>query len=143
MAGAGIHPFLNFNFIVEIDNIESAGFSEVSGIVAQTDIIEYRNGNSLGSSVKMPGRTHFGNVTLHRGITLSNDLWNWHKTVTDGEVQRRNVAIILLDAKHQAVRRWILFEAWPCKYQTAPLIAKGNEVAIETLEIVCERIELA
>ena len=40
-------PFAQFNFIVEIDGIASAGFTEVSGMNTESDIIEYREGNEL------------------------------------------------------------------------------------------------
>lgn len=135
-------PYMNFNFTVEIEGLEAAGFLEVSGIVAETEVVEYREGNMPGQALKLPGQTRFGNVTLKRGVSRSNVLWNWHKTVADGDADRRNVSIILLNTRREEVRRWNLYEAWPCKFETAPLHAKGNDVAIETLEIVCERIEL-
>lgn len=136
-------PYMNFNFTVEIEGIEAAGFLEVSGIVAETAVVEYREGNMPGQSLKLPGQTRFGNVTLKRGISRSTALWNWYKSVIDGDADRRNVSIILLNTRREEVRRWNLFEAWPCKFEAAPLNAKGNDVVIETLEIVAERIELA
>lgn len=135
-------PYMNFNFTVEIEGLEAAGFMEVSGIVAETAVIEYREGNMPGQSIKLPGQTRFGNVTLKRGISRNNVLWTWYQTVVQGDPDRRNMSIILLNTRREEVRRWNIFEAWPCKFETAPLNAKGNEVAIETLEIVCERIEV-
>lgn len=137
-------PYGNFNFIVEIDGIEVAGFSEVSGISSETEVIEYRTGNDPAGSVrKLPGQHKYGDITLKRGITGSDALWQWRKTVTDGNLQRRSASIILLDETRQEVMRWNLLDSWPSKYVVAELKATGNDVAIETLVIACERIELA
>ncbi len=137
-------PYGNYNFIVEIEGIEVAGFSELSGISSETEVIEYRTGNDPAGAVrKLPGLHKFGDVTLKRGITNSDALWQWRKSVTDGDLQRRAVSVILLDEARQEVKRWNIFEAWPSKYVVADLRAAGNEVAIETLVITCERVELA
>ncbi len=136
-------PYGNFNFIVEIDGIEVASFSEVSGISSETEVIEYRTGNDITSVRKLPGLHKYGDITLKRGITASDGLWQWRKSVTDGDLQRRSASIILLDEARQEVKRWNLLESWPSKYVVADLKATGNEVAIETLVIICERVELA
>ena len=39
-----VDPYRNFNFLVEIDGITQAGFSDCSGFGASTDPIEYREG---------------------------------------------------------------------------------------------------
>ncbi|MEZ5777133.1 MAG: phage tail protein [Paracoccaceae bacterium] len=136
-------PVGNYNFIVEIDGVGNGAFSEVSGLDSETEVIEYRAGNDVNPSVrKIPGLHKFGDVTLKRGITGSNGIWQWRKQVVDGQIERRGVSIILLDEARAEVMRWNLFEAWPAKYAGPMLAATGNEVAIETLVIVCERIEL-
>lgn len=135
-------PFGNFNFIVEIEGVEAAGFAEASGISSETEIIEYRTGDSRDGSVrKLPGLHKFGDITLKRGITRSDAVWQWRQSVVNGDVQRRSASIILLDEAREEVLRWNLFEAWPAKYVGPDLKATGNEVAIETLVITCERIE--
>jgi len=37
-------PYVNFNFLVEINGMIEAGFSEVSGLYIETDIFEYKEG---------------------------------------------------------------------------------------------------
>jgi phage tail-like protein len=136
-------PYKNFNFIVEVDGLASAAFTEVTGLDAEVEVIEYREGSEpLSSSRKLPGRVRYGNVTLRRGVGPSRDLWDWWKTVADGHAERRNVAIVLLDDSKQAVKRWLVRNAFPAKYEAPDLNAKGNEVAIETLELAHEGLEL-
>lgn len=136
-------PVGNYNFIVEIDGVGNGAFSEVSGIESETEIIEYRSGGEPAAAVrKIPGLHKFGNVTLKRGITGSNDIWQWRKQVVDGQIERRSVSITLLDEARTEVMRWNLFDAWPAKYAGPMLSGTGNDIAIEELVIACERIEL-
>lgn len=137
-------PFGRFNFLLEIEGVTEAGFSEVGGLANETEVIEYREGNDkVNSPRKLPGLTKYSNITLKRGVTADNSLWNWRKTVIDGAVERRNGSIILLDASRTEILRWNFYSGWPCKWEGPTLNAKSNEVAIETLEIAHERLELA
>jgi phage tail-like protein len=139
--GSRNDPFSSFNFLVEIDGVTTAGFSECTGINTETDPIEYRNGNEDITVRKLPGLKKFGNITLKRGFTNSKELWDWRKKVMDGKTERKSGAIVLLNEARQPALRWNFREAWPRKLDAPSFNAKNNEVAIETLEIVCEGIE--
>ena len=136
-------PYGRFNFLLEIDGLTSAGFTEVSGLSTETSVIEYREGGDRSPSRKLPGITKYSNITLKRGITKDRSLWQWRKTVMDGATQRKNGSVVLLDTGRQEVARWNFFEAWPCKWEASSLHAKSSEVAIETLELAHEGFELA
>jgi phage tail-like protein len=143
MAGARRDPFKNYSFLVEIDGIASSAFKSVSGLAAEAEVIEYREGSDpVSSSRKLPGRVRYPNVRLSRGLTTSRDLWDWWQTVVDGTVERRNVAITLLDDSRTPVLRWLLREAWVAKFEGPEFDASKNEVAIETIELAHERLEL-
>ena len=136
-------PFKNYSFLVEIDGIASSAFKSVSGLAAEAEVIEYREGSDpLTSSRKLPGRVEFANVRLSRGLTTSTDLWTWWETVVNGSVERRNVAITLLDDSRTPVLRWLLRNAFPVKIQASDLEAEGNEVVIETIELAHEGLDL-
>ncbi len=136
-------PFQGFNFLVEIDGVTVAGFSEVSGLASETAVVEYREGGDKRNSArKLPGLTKFSNITLKRGITADRTLWNWRKAVIDGAIDRRNGAIILLDEQHQPVLRWRFSNGWPAKWEGPVLNAQASEVAIETIEIAHEGLDL-
>ncbi len=137
-------PYLNGNFLVEIDGILAASFMEVSGLEVTIDVIEYRSGGSPSAAVqKLPGLHKFTNITLKRGLVADLSLWNWMQTVINGNVQRTSVSIILLDQERNPVWRWNLTNAWPCKYTGPVLNAECNDVAIETLEITYENLTLS
>jgi phage tail-like protein len=133
-------PFAAHRFIVEIDGVRSA-FSEVSGLVSETDVIEYRTGADPIAR-KLPGLHKFGDITLKRGLTTDRSLWDWRSSVVEGQLQRRNGSIVLLDAAGNEKLRFIFTEAWPSKLDGPHLNARTNEIAIETLVIVHEGLEL-
>jgi len=137
-------PFKNYSFVVEIDGIASSAFKSVSGLAGEAEVIEYREGSDpLRSSRKLPGRIRYPNVRLSRGLTTTRDLWDWWETVVNGTLDRRNVAIILLDDSRTEVLRWFLRDAWIAKFEAPDLDAGGNEVAIETIELAHEGLDLA
>lgn len=131
-------PFRNFRFRVEIDGIQQAGFSDVSGFDSSIDVIEYREGNEGTTVRKLPGLTKYGNVSLKWGITDSMDLYNWHKEAAAGNIQRKNISVIVIDEAGNDKARWDFVQAWPSKYDAPDFNAKGNDIAIESLELVHE-----
>lgn len=137
-------PYRNFRFLLEIDGIVQAGFSECTIPDTSSDPIEYREGNEEATVRKLPGLTKYGNITLKWGVTDSSlELFNWRKMVIQGKIKdaRRNIAVILQDEEGNPAARWEFREAWPSKYDAPDLNAKGNDVAIETLEIAHEGME--
>jgi phage tail-like protein len=134
---------LKLNFRVEIDGEETGHFLKVSGLAAEAAIIEYREGNMGGSAIRLPGLVRSSNVVLKRGLTASPALWNWFKSVSEGELIRRDVAIVHMNARREDVRRWILRDAWPCRYAVSALHARKNRPVLETVELVTGSIELA
>lgn len=136
-------PYLNSRFLLEIDGIVQAGFSDVTIPDISTDPIEYREGNEDTTVRKLAGLTKYGNLTLKWGITDSIELFEWRKQVIQGNIAdaRKNIAVILQDEEGNPAARWEFREAWPSKYDAPDLSAKGNDVAIETMEIVHEGMD--
>jgi phage tail-like protein len=139
------NPYGAFNFLVEIDNVVSAAFSEVEGLGMEIAYAEYRNGSEPSSTVrKLPGLRKFSDVTLKRGVTGSADLFDWLKNTAEGLPGQRNIAIILLDEQRNEVMRWKLRHAQPRKWSGPHLNgAASGTVAMEELVIVHEGLELS
>jgi phage tail-like protein len=157
MATPRKNPYAAFNFVVTLDGAEIAGFMEVSGLDGENAIIEYREGHDQtgngGAFVrKLPGLERYPNVMLRRGITGDLTLWNLRKAIRDaasgpelGAVGSAtpSLKVELQDEKHTTVQSWTLHNAWISKLSGPSLNAKANEIAIESVEMVCERIELS
>jgi len=144
------NPYSNFNFIVEIDGAEIAAFSEVSGLDSENTPIEYREGaDATNAPRKLPGIEKYSNVMLKRGLTGSTLLWEWRKEVRDGGTAfppSRNVVIKVLNEKHDRgspAMTFTLTRAWPTKLMGPSLNAKGNEFAIEQLDLAHERLDIS
>jgi phage tail-like protein len=133
------YPIPKFHFQVEWGGA-NLGFSEVSGLDVQTDPIEYRDGVSPEYvKTKMPGMQKFSNITLKRGTFQGdNEFYDWWNTVALNTIERRNVTISLMNEKHEPVVVWKVKNAWPIKVTSTDLKADGNEVAIESIELVHE-----
>ena len=138
-----LDPFSSLNFRLEISGLKATAFSECSGLSSEVDVIEYRSGADAGLTRKLPGLRRYANIVLKRGITKDRELWDWYKTVLDGAVKRRDGSVVLLDEAGNDVLRWNFRQGWPRKYEGPSLNAGTSEVAIETLEITHEGLELA
>jgi phage tail-like protein len=136
-------PYNNFNFLVEIDSIARAAFQECSGFDSSIDVIEHREGGENTTTRKLPGLTKYNNIVLKRGITEDRELYDWHRRAVQGELERKNGSIVLLDRRGQEVARWNFVRAWPSKWDGPDLTAEGNDVAVETLELAHEGVERA
>jgi phage tail-like protein len=140
------NPYSAFNFTVEIDGTEVAAFQEVSGLDSENTPIEYREGaDATNSSRKLPGYEKYGPCTLKRGVIGDLALYNFRKEVRDGGTAfppTHNVVINLLDEQHQPVLKWKLTNAWCSKLSGPSLNAKGNEIAIETMELAYDRLDI-
>jgi phage tail-like protein len=138
---AQVDPYKSFRFRLEIDGITQAGFSDCSGFGSKVEVVEYREGGDAATVRKLPGKNTFPDITLKWGITDSRELYEWHRAAINGQIQRKNGSIILLNDVGEEKVRWNFFTAWPSGYDGPDFSGKGTDVAIDTLTISCERLE--
>ena len=138
------YPLSKFHFQVNWGGTK-IGFSEVSGLDIESEIIEYRQGASPDfSKIKMPGMMKYSNITLKKGMFKGdNEYYEWLQTIQLNTVERRDLTISLLNDAHEPVVTWKVQNAFPVKISGTDLKADGNEVAIETLEIAHEGLTIA
>jgi phage tail-like protein len=130
------YPIPKFHFQADWGGVR-IGFTEVSGLDVETEVIEYRDGASPEySKRKIPGMQKYPNVTMKRAVFASdNDYFKWWNTVALNTVERRSVTISLLNEKHEPVVVWKVKNAWPAKIASTDLKADGNEIAVESIEL--------
>jgi phage tail-like protein len=136
-------PYRGYNFILEIDNVPKGAFSEVGGLTADGDSVDYREGTDMQPNVrKLPGLRKFVAITCKRGYTQDKSLWQWYVNVMNGVDDRRSVTIVLLNERREAVLRWHAENAWINKIEGPALKASSNDVAMESLELVHEGLTI-
>lgn len=141
-------PYGAFNFLVRLGDAGGedqtvGGFSNVSGLAAEIEYAEYRNGNDPQDHCrKIAGLSRTGDVTLERGVIGDPRLFAWLGATRDGAADPRTVTITLLDEQRQPVCSWLLRRAQPKKWVGPALdAAESGRVAMEELHLVAERID--
>jgi len=141
-------PYAGYNFEVVVNGVSDDGtavrgsFAEASGLEVTIDPIEYRNGSEDITVRKIPGLKKFSNITLKRGVIGDLAFWNWIVEGMNGLVRRTEGSVLLLDENRREVMRWNFKRGWPSKWTGPGLNAKNNEIAMETLEICHEGLEI-
>jgi phage tail-like protein len=130
-----------FNFLVELDGITQASFTECTGLGSTTEVIEMREGGDNTTVRKLPGKSTYKDITLKWGLTNSTELWAWRQQIIDGNVVRKSGSVVVYDlANHAEVARWNFVNAWPKEWDAPAFNAKGNDIAIDTLILAVEGI---
>ncbi len=128
-------PYHAFNFIIEIDGIVSGGFSECSGLQVEIEFTDYREGGLNEYVHRFAGPVKYPPLVIKRGLTEIDGLWKWHQQVIQGNIQRKNGSIYLLDKKRDRVMRWDIMGALPVKWTGPELRADSGNVAFVSVEL--------
>jgi len=134
-AAVSLPVVAGFRFMVELDGMLVAGFSEVSGLSMETELEEVAEGGVNQYMHKLPKRTKTQPLVLKRGMTVSNDLWVWYSNVVNGTIARKSGSVILYNEMDVELRRWNFYEAFPCKWTGPELNAANSAVAVESIEL--------
>ena len=129
-------PYAGFRFVVEIDGLRAAGFSEITGLQTETELEDVREGGINDYVYKLAKLTKSQNLILKRGLTADDELWQWHQDVVRGEIVRRNVAVVLRDEAGEETWRWVFLEAYPVKWSGTDLNATNGTTVVESVELV-------
>jgi phage tail-like protein len=149
------NPLRGFNFLVALVDSSSAltailtslntaiaGFTECSGLESTLEAEDYREGGRNNGILRFPTRIVPSAIRLRRGVTLSEELWNWHNGFIQGQGTRRDGLIILQDDTHAPVKTWSFVNGLPVKWVGPSLDAGKNGIAIEELTVSHEGLSL-
>jgi phage tail-like protein len=128
-------PMPKFYFSVDIGDFQDLPFQEVSGLDVETEVIEYRHGNSPShGTIKMPGLMKFGDVTLKKGVFADdNQFFDWISQISLNTYTRLTVVIRLLDETATERMTWTLSNAFPQKVTPTDMNSQSSEAGIETI----------
>ena len=123
------------------NNID-AGFNECSGLDMTLDVEEYMEGGVNDRVHKFPSRMQWAKLSLKKGVMVDKALWKWLYGFAEGKVVRKDGLISLLDAEGAPHTVWIFRRGLPVRYAGPSLNAQQNQIAVETIEIDHEGLEL-
>ena len=125
---------LSPRFAVEVDGTIIATFSECSGLTATMRNDKWEEGGANHTTLKFPGRTDFGNITLKHGISYSSDLFDRVLKVLRSEDARKQITVKLVTQDLQEMRSWHFLRAFPVKWTGPTLQTTSNTIAVEAIE---------
>lgn len=128
-------PYGGYRFLVQINSVVAAGFTEVSGLERTVETEEYQEGGLNTYTHTFPTRATYPNLTLRTGVTDSTELWEWVDASLHGTVQRKDVTVFLQDATGVSSIGWAITQAYPVKWTGPQLRADQGTTAVETLEL--------
>jgi phage tail-like protein len=137
-------PYRAYNWKLVIQGVTEGHFTECTGLGIEVEAIKYREAGNNQVVRRIPGRVEYADVTLRYGLFASTEMWDWLMGVVNGQVERKNVSILMLDPDGVTeVMRWNLMNAWPAQWRGAALDAMSHEVAVESMTLVFESLERA
>lgn len=135
-------PYFSHSFYVEWNGIIHAGFVECNGLSSHQTAIVYREGTDPNNVRKIPGMINNNNITLKRGTTNNDELWQWRAKIMKGEIERREVSIVLMDEMGREKIRWNLTNCWPVTWSMSHFDAMNNDISVEYIELAHEGVSV-
>lgn len=120
-----------------------SGFQSVSGLTLDVEVVEFREGSEPTSIVLVPGNSKYPSISLSQPVHPGLEMAAWHELVVVGDIAaaRRDCSLLISSYEGRPVARYHLEDAWPSKVEIGALKLDGSEVLMETVTIVCERLE--
>ena len=133
-----------FRFAVEIDGIAEAVFTECTLPTLEVDLYEQKEGGLNDAVHQIPGRIKAGKITLKRGITSSGELLSWYMDVAQGKIDasKRKISVVMYDSLADEILRWNFENAFPTKWTGPSFDSAQSKIAIETLELAYQSIDV-
>ena len=133
-----------FRFAVQIDGITEAVFTECTLPALEVEVHQQAEGGLNDAVHQIPGRVKAGKITLKRGLTTSSDLLKWYVDVAQGKVtsSQRKISVVMYDSTSTELLRWNFENAFPSKWSGPAFSSDKNQVAIETLELSYQSLDV-
>ncbi|GAB4443577.1 MAG: phage tail protein [Chloroflexi bacterium OHK40] len=132
-------PYSAHRFWVEIKGLNEAIFIECSGLAAEVEVEEWKEGGLNSRVHRLPGRVKsFPNLVLKRGVATA-ELWEWYYKVASGRrgaIERQNMTVTLKGGNDLPLVRWEIFDALPVKWSGPTFKSGSGEIAVEAIEFI-------
>lgn len=134
----------DFRFVVSIEKVSYATFSEFVLPSLTVETVSWKEGGQNTFTHKLPVRVDVGTARLKHGLSSQMQLLNWYMDVMNGDIAKakRQVTVKLMDTYGRTVITWNFRDAYPIKWTGPTLKSDGNGVVIEELEIAHHGFEV-
>jgi phage tail-like protein len=136
-------PLTTFLFGLKIPDLKmdhadgTAFFRSIGGLKFDTDVVDYQQGGVTAFTYKLIGVTKWSNLILKQGFTGSNVLWDWRYNP-----RRVDGTVYQLGPEMKPMCRWEFKRGYPVKWEGPDYSADKGDLAIETIEIAHEGLEM-
>lgn len=143
------YPLPVYNYKVDIGK-DTIAFTEVSGLNISYETVTYKESSTESGKVgprvlNMPAQLTPPKLTLKKGLVPAKSqaaLYDWISTISLNQVEKKDIVISLCDETGKAVVSWTVVNAFPTKLDAPTFDAKSNEVAIESMELMADKISI-
>ena len=142
--GASRTYYQKWRFKVVVDGLDGEAFFQKAGpLEVEVAVSEYRGGGAIIPH-KEAGSATFAAISLERGSTEDQVLYDWFRTVVfaagnsglNQEYYKRNVTILQLDRTGTPVKYYDLYDCFPKKYSAGEWDGNATgEFSMESIEL--------
>jgi len=135
------YPIPTYRYRVTVGEEEMA-FNGVSGLELGFETIEYKDG--MGGVYRMPGQLQPLNISLKRGVVVGrSQLYDWISSTSLNQVEKKDISISLTnESGSELLVTWNIVNAFPTKLSAPNFDATSNEVAIEDLSLLADKMTI-
>lgn len=129
----------NFQVAIPGMDVLNTEFVSISGVVSTSEEIEFMHGTDPYVR-KTAGRVTYEPITMERVYKGVDDFYAWRLEVENGNIERRDVTVTMMNSAFQAVRAMTLEGAWPSKWEMPNMDANSSGPALERITLTVERV---
>lgn len=134
------YPIPSYRFQVRIGD-DMIPFSNVSGMNLSVETAQYLDG--IGGIYNAPAKRQTQvTLTLTKGLFKGQSvIYDWFNSISMNKVEKKDVSISLTDESGtELLMTWNVYNVFPTEISAPTLDASSNEIAIETLTLMGDRI---
>jgi phage tail-like protein len=146
MAGPGgqtIIPVTGAYFLIEVSGLTVGEFASCTGLRIEVETMEYAEGGNNTFVHTLPTRRHYPPIELTRGLTDQSALLQWFSLVYDQNQAPTDIMISLMQQSGTPHTKWAASNAYPTRWTGPELTANSGQIAMESLTIVHQGLQVA
>jgi len=135
-----LYPPTGYHFLVSFDGLipspNDFRFQSVSGLSAEMEYEELKEGGVNQYSHQLPVRAKYPELVLKRGMFMGSQIVRWiDDALQNFTFKPLDMRITLLNEQHAPLQVWNVVHVLPKKIETSSFDAEKSELVIETITL--------